>query len=93
MLSAHAANEEFTEKNSIKFRLHVVCRRKPEFASHSHEQLLDLDPESYLDNSTVLASHLKWEPLTGQAELFKDAPCKPLFDNIIVAKLRENQVR
>ncbi len=50
-----------------------------------------MDPEVYLENSTIYASHFLWEPLSGQSEKFKDKPCRPLFPNVLVAKLRENQ--
>lgn len=50
-----------------------------------------MDPEEYLINSTVYSSDLKWEPLSGQQEVFSSNPVKPLYGNIILAKLRENQ--
>ena len=73
-------------------RTNVICKRKAEYATYSHQKLIDMDPEVYLDNSSVYSSSLIWEPLSGQNEMFKDHPVKPLFDNIIIAKLRENQV-
>lgn len=69
----------------------MICKRKPEFASYSHQQLIDMNPEEYLVNSTVYSSDLKWDPLPGQQEVFASKPVKPLYDNIIIAKLRENQ--
>lgn len=86
------ANDEFNEHNSVKFRLHVICKRKPEYADYTHQQLIDMDPEVYLTNSTIYSRHLIWEPQSGQTAKFKDQPVKPLHDNIILAKLRENQV-
>lgn len=84
-------NDEFNEHNSVKFNLHVICKRKEKYASYTHEQLIDMDPEEYLTNSSVYTSDLEWEPMSGQEELFKDKPVKPLHDNILIAKLRENQ--
>lgn len=54
------------------------------------EQLLDLDPEEYLNNSTIYSGDFVWEPLVNQE---KDLKVKPrmLHDNIILAKMRENQ--
>lgn len=75
----------------MKFNLHVICKRKPEYASYSHQQLIDMNPEEYLTNSTVTSADLIWEPLSGQQEIFADHPVKPLYDNIVIAKLRENQ--
>ena len=86
-----AANDEFNEHNSVKFNLHVICTRKPEYANHTHSQLIDMDPEVYLNNASVYSSDLIWEPMSGQQEIFGANPVKPLYDNIIIAKLRENQ--
>jgi hypothetical protein len=86
-------NDEFNEHNSVKFRLHVICKRKPEYQNYTHQQLIDMDPEVYLTNSTIYSSHLVWEPQSGQSAKFKNEPVKTLHDNIILAKLRENQVR
>lgn len=85
------ANDEFNEHNSVKFNLHVICTRKEEYAKHTHQQLIEMDPEIYLNNSSVYSSDLVWEPMSGQQDIFADNPVKPLYDNIIVAKLRENQ--
>lgn len=54
------------------------------------DQLLDLDPEEYLNNSTIYSGDFEWEPLVNQEKELKTKP-KMLYDNIIVAKLRENQ--
>lgn len=50
-----------------------------------------MDPETYLERSSVYSSDLIWEPLSGQKEIFEDHPVKPLYPNILIAKLRENQ--
>lgn len=50
-----------------------------------------MNPDDYLEHSTVQSSDLKWEPLGAQKELFADCPPKPLHPNIVIAKLRENQ--
>lgn len=86
-----AANEEFDESNSIKFRLHVKCSRKPEYRHKKYEQLLDLNPEDYLEHSTVYADDLEWIPMGNQAQQFEKVPAKILHNKIIITKLRENQ--
>lgn len=50
-----------------------------------------MDPETYLENSSVYSSDLIWEPMPGQKELFEGDPVKPLYPNILITKLRENQ--
>jgi DNA-directed RNA polymerase I and III subunit RPAC1 len=67
-----------------------VCQRKPEFKDYKMEQLLDLDPEEYLENSTIYSGDLEWEPLGSQKVDLKVQP-KMLHEKIILAKLRENQ--
>ena len=79
------------EHNSIKFNLHVMCKRKAAYANFPHRELIEMDPETYLDNSSVFASDLIWEPLSGQKEQFEDNPIKPLYPTILITKLRENQ--
>lgn len=86
-----SANDEVNEHNSIKFNLHVICKRKAAYANHTHRELIDMDPETYLDNSSVYSSDLIWEPLSGQKEQFEENPIKPLYPNILITKLRENQ--
>lgn len=83
-------HDDFDEHNSVKFKLHVECKRKPNYENHSNEQLVDLPPEQYLTNSVIYSKDLIWEPLGNQTEKFKTPP-KILYDRIILAKLRENQ--
>ena len=86
------ASEEFNEMNSIKFKIHVKCQRKAQYKNFKHDQLIDMKPEDYLDNSTVYSSDLHWVPLgETQKELFAENPCKIQHDKIIITKLRENQ--
>lgn len=39
----------------------------------------------------MYSSHLVWEPKGSQAERFKDAPIRPVHDDILIAKLRPGQ--
>lgn len=41
----------------------------------------------------VYSSALEWVPIGNQKETFKDCPVRPVHENIIIAKLRENQVK
>lgn len=41
----------------------------------------------------VYSSALEWVPQGDQESDFADAPCKPAYDNILLAKLRPGQVR
>ena len=81
--------EEFNDCNSLHFKLHVVCTRKAKFKNTSYEQLSEMDPTEYLDNSEVLASDLQWTPIGNQAKTFPNG-VKSLFPGILITKLREN---
>lgn len=69
----------------------MICKRKPEYSGHTHKELIDLAPETYLEHSSVFASDLVWEPLAGQVDMLEGQAAKPLFENILITKLRENQ--
>lgn len=52
--------------------------------------LLNLDPEEYLDNCTINTDSLIWEPIGNQQNELKTTP-KVLHEKILLVKLRENQ--
>lgn len=81
-------NEEFDEKNSLKFYLKIKCVRKNEFIDKDCSQL---KKELYLENHYVFAKGFIWEPLGEQMEKFKENPPAILFGDILVNKLAENQ--
>jgi DNA-directed RNA polymerase I and III subunit RPAC1 len=87
---AKGPNDDFNEHNSIKFKLHVKCTRKPEYKDKTHAELLSLDPTEYLENSVVNSNSLVWEPLGNQQKELKTQP-KMLHEKILLFKLRENQ--
>ncbi|EGR28416.1 polymerase i polypeptide 30kda, putative [Ichthyophthirius multifiliis] len=82
---------EYNENNSIKFSIKVKCQKKQTYNNHSQKDLENLDPEKYLENAIVYSGQFKWEPIGNQKERFKENIIKIVHDNIIVAKLRENQ--
>ena len=42
-------------------------------------------------NEEVLSSQLKWVPIGGQKEKFKNMPLRPVYDDILIAKMRPGQ--
>lgn len=90
LLIEKRSQDDFDEHNSVKFKLHVKCVRKEAYKNHKYEQIIDLAPEEYLENSTIYASDIKWQPLGNQEARFETPPSM-LHEKIIVAKLRENQ--
>ena len=51
-------NDEFDEKNSLKFYLKIKCVRKQEFVD---KDVSGLKKSEYLENHYVFAKHFKWE--------------------------------
>jgi DNA-directed RNA polymerases I and III subunit RPAC1 len=48
-----------------------------------------VDEDKYYNNANVYSGHLKWVPIGNQKQKFTGAnELKPLFDDILVAKLR-----
>lgn len=87
---AKGPNDDFNEHNSIKFKLNVKCTRKPEYKDHKMSDLLNLDPEVYLNDCTIYASSMQWEPIGNQLTELKTTPTI-LHGKILLLKLRENQ--
>ncbi|ORZ00813.1 DNA-directed RNA polymerase [Syncephalastrum racemosum] len=78
-------DENPTDLNTIVFRLKVKCEVNPDASPD------ETDPKKKYINSHVYSSHLVWEPKGSQAERFKDAPIRPVHDDILIAKLRPGQ--
>jgi len=87
---AKAAADDFNEHNSIKFKLNVKCTRKTEYKDFKMQDLVNLDPEEYLNHSTIYAGSMIWEPLGNQKSELKCTP-RILHEKILLMKLRENQ--
>jgi len=75
---------QLSDKNTITFKLNITCTRD----SLSNE---NTPKEERFLNSKVYSRDLKWIPEGNQAELFKDCPIAPVYDNILIAKLRPGQ--
>jgi DNA-directed RNA polymerase I and III subunit RPAC1 len=78
------SNGEPNEENTTVFTLEILCTKNP-------RALPSAPPSVQFNNGTVYSSALKWVPQGSQAETFKDAPIRPVHDDIILAKLRPGQ--
>ncbi len=87
---AKGPNDDFNEHNSIKFKLNIKCTRKAEYKDYKMTDLLNLDPEVYLNDCTIYASSMHWEPIGNQLNELKTKPTI-LHEKILLMKLRENQ--
>ena len=79
----------YTENDCIKFKLHVKCTKKdqnaPMIINNTH------DEDKLYNNSNVYSSHLEWIPIGNQKERFSgkdNIGIRPLFEDILIAKLR-----
>ncbi|KAK9768369.1 DNA-directed RNA polymerase core subunit rpc40 [Basidiobolus ranarum] len=72
------ANDSPTDLNTLVFKLHIKCEFDPQ------------DPSKYI-NDKVYSNALVWDPKGDQAERFAEDPARPVFDDILIAKLRPGQ--
>ena len=88
-LEYHQAGTDYTESDSLNFKLHVICTPKtvngqqvkvPPFINSAQQE------EELLNHANVYSGDLKWVPIGNQAEELGEV--KPLHDDILLAKLR-----
>jgi len=70
--------------NALLFNLKVKCSLNPKAPPNADEKV------KYID-SVITSKYFTWIPQGDQAERFGDAPPKPLYDDIVVCKLRPGQ--
>lgn len=75
---------EFTDTDTIVFNLHVKCSKAPKAKENDPEE------KKYI-NSRVLSGHLEWQPQGEQDVTFENEPIGPVYDDILIAKLRPGQ--
>ena len=83
----HQQGKEYTEEDSLKFRLHKICTKKdpsaPMVLNNTH------DEEKLYNNSNVYSGDLEWIPQGDQQKRLGNI--KPLHDDILIAKMRPGQ--
>lgn len=75
---------EYTDKDTIVFNLHVKCEMVPGAKEEYPEE------KKYI-KSRVTSGDLVWEPQGEQEDIYVDNPIKPVYDDILIAKLRPGQ--
>ncbi|EIM80896.1 uncharacterized protein STEHIDRAFT_105319 [Stereum hirsutum FP-91666 SS1] len=87
LMDMRTVNDQPTDRNTVVFKLNVVCERNPSAPKDS------TDPFELYTNHEVLSSHLKWEPAGEQATVFEAASLvpAPTNGNIVLNKLRPGQ--
>lgn len=49
------------------------------------------EDESQYEKSSVLSSDMKWVPIGNQAQKLKNTPIRPVYEDILIAKMRPGQ--
>eukprot|EP00455_Lapot_gusevi_P012106 TRINITY_DN1567_c0_g2_i1.p1 TRINITY_DN1567_c0_g2~~TRINITY_DN1567_c0_g2_i1.p1 ORF type:complete len:386 (+),score=87.13 TRINITY_DN1567_c0_g2_i1:96-1160(+) len=80
----HESAGEVKEENSILFVLDVTCTRNPDVPDSA-------PPTEKYQNAHVYSRDFRWVPIGEQKEKYADNPIRPVYDDILVAKLRPGQ--
>ena len=85
-------NKEYDENNCVQFNLHIKCTRKntPE-AQNKQNDILPENDEALYNHASVYTSDMKWIPIGKQAEKFENTPIRPVYEDILLSKLRPGQ--
>ncbi|KAI9561590.1 hypothetical protein GHT06_012549 [Daphnia sinensis] len=75
-------DEEGTPEDTLEFELKVKCSWNP---SRTKDHT---NPEDLYRDFRVLTSHMKWIPLGGQKDLLNSDAVGPVYDDILIAKMR-----
>jgi len=81
-------DEQSTDRNTLVFKLNLTCKYLP---GASKDPSLALSASQLYENHELLSSHLTWEPVGEQSEMFASCPPAPTNPNIVLAKLRPGQ--
>jgi len=68
----------------LVFELKVKCTKNPNASD-------DCDPDIRYLNNKVMTKHMKWIPIGNQVDRFGANGIRPVFDDILIAKLRPGQ--
>ncbi|XP_026273622.1 DNA-directed RNA polymerases I and III subunit RPAC1 [Frankliniella occidentalis] len=71
-----------TEQDTLEFELKIKCK----WNSSSHKDATH--PDDLYRNHNVYSKHLKWMPIGGQADIFKPDQVGPVFEDILINKMR-----
>lgn len=75
------AGDEGTDQDTLEFKLKVKCtRRKDARESACFDTLYE--------NHNVYSGQIKWVPKGNQGSLHKEADIGPVYDNILISKMR-----
>jgi DNA-directed RNA polymerase I and III subunit RPAC1 len=76
--------DQLMDNEYILFKLDVTCEKRKTQNPNNNDQ------EEHV-NHKVYSGSLEWVPIGNQKEHFKNAPIKPVFDDILLAKLNPGE--
>ena len=83
----HKAGSDYSETDSLNFKLHITCTPKrkdvPLIINSSH------DENELYNHANVYSGDLEWIPIGEQSKNLGDV--RPLHDDILIAKMRPGQ--
>lgn len=79
------AEDPPTDLNTIVLSMDVTCKLNTKASTNA------VHPSERYVNSNVYSGDLTWIPQGGQEDAFKDAPVKPIHEDILITKLRPGQ--
>ena len=79
------AQKQYTPVNSLKFKLHKKCTKKDP-SQPTKLNCSAQEEEELFNNANIYSGDLEWVPIGDQASRL--GTIKPLFDDILIAKLR-----
>jgi len=79
-----APNEDYSDRNCLIFELKVDCTRNIQASD-------DAPPHEKYINEKVYSRNFVWIPQGVQGDMFIDNPVRPVFEDILITKLRPGQ--
>ncbi|CAF0936789.1 unnamed protein product [Adineta ricciae] len=74
------------EEDTLIFKLKVICKKNPKAIADGND-----DPKNLYINSSVYTEHMEWIPIGNQATKYKVEDIGPVFNDILIVKLRPGQ--
>ncbi|KAF9479047.1 hypothetical protein BDN70DRAFT_879200 [Pholiota conissans] len=74
-----------TDRDTVVFKIDLTCERNPKAPKGS------TNPDELYINHELLSSHIKWDPVGEQEDIFAGQRPGPTNGNIVLAKLRPGQ--
>ncbi|XP_069682724.1 DNA-directed RNA polymerases I and III subunit RPAC1 isoform X1 [Periplaneta americana] len=75
-------DEDGTEQDTLEYELKIKCTWNPNAPKDS------TNPDDLYKDHKVYTKHIKWLPVGGQGDIYKEKDVGPVQDDILISKLR-----